>query len=74
MEMSTVYKNTSDLKIVTARHALNEAGIDTFILNKSDSAYVGLFGGEILLNVAIDKAEEAVALLRKEGFYEAEED
>ena len=74
MEMSTVYKNTSDLRIVTARHALNEAGIATFILNKSDSAYVGLFGGEILINVAIDKVEEAMALLRKGGYYDAEDE
>lgn len=74
MEMSTVYKNTSDLKIVTARHALHEAGIDTFILNKSDSAYVGLFGGEILVNVAVDKANKAVEILRAGGFYKEEEE
>lgn len=70
MEMSTVYKNTSDLKVVTARHLLSEAGIETFILNKSDSAYVGLFGGEILVNVALPDATKAVELLREGGFYD----
>jgi len=72
MEMSTVYKHSQDLKISTARLALTEAGIDTFILNKSDSAYVGLFGGNILVNVAKEHAEQAMSILREKGFYDEE--
>lgn len=72
MEMSTVYKSTSDLKIVAARHALSEAGIETFVLDKSDSAYVGLFGGEILVNVARPQSQEAQSILKSAGFYDEE--
>lgn len=72
--MSTVYKNPSDLKIATAKHALRDAGIETFILNKSSSAYVGLFGADILVNVVKEKSEEAIEILREGGFYDEEEE
>ncbi len=73
MEMTTVYKSPMRLKIISARHILNEAGIDTFVLDKQDSAYVGLFGVDILLNVTNSKASQAKVLLKEAGFYDEEE-
>lgn len=64
MDTSLVFFTISELKIVTARHLLAEAGIETFTLNKKDSAHVGLFGGTIDLYVGEDRKEEAHRILK----------
>ena len=67
MDTSLVYFSISDLKIVTARHLLTEAGIESFTLNKKDSMHVGLFGGKVELYVGIDRQEEAKKILQESG-------
>lgn len=67
METSLVYFTISELKIVTARHLLAEAGIESFVLNKKDSAHVGLFGGTIDLYVGEDRKPEAQSILSESG-------
>lgn len=64
MQTDRVMLTISELKIVSARHILTEAGIDSFVLNKTDSAYVGMWGN-IQLLVPHDKADEAKRLLQE---------
>ena len=65
MDESRVMFSVSELKIVTAQHVLQEAGIPSFVINKKDSAHVGLFG-DIELYVDKTNAEAARAILEKE--------
>lgn len=55
MEKETVFFIFSELKAKTAKHMLDEAGITSFIINKKDSAYAGVFGD---IELHIDKADE----------------
>ena len=52
----------SQLKIMTAQHMLKEAGIESFVVNKMDSAHAGLFG-DIELFVQKEDAIEAKLVL-----------
>lgn len=36
--------SVSEIKIITAKHVLEEAGIKAFSVNKMDSAHAGVFG------------------------------
>jgi len=65
MDGSMVMFSVSELKIVTAQHVLREAGVESFVINKKDSAHAGIFG-DIELYVA--EADQALAkdVLEKE--------
>lgn len=62
METSMVMFTVSELKIMTARHLLKEAGIESYVLNKLDSAHAGIFG-DIELYVAEESKKEAQEIL-----------
>lgn len=57
-----IYYSDSHLKVVTARNMLEEAGINTFVINKKDTAYAGVFG-DIELHVSKEDAEKAREIL-----------
>ena len=65
METTTVMFAVSELRIVSARHFLSEAGIENWTVNKMDSAHAGLFG-DIELHVPKDDAERAKKILLNE--------
>ncbi len=70
MDTSLVYFSISDIKIVTARHILSEAGIESFTINKKDSAYAGILGGKVELYVRTDQQEDARKVLEESGVLE----
>lgn len=47
--------SVSDIKIITAKHVLSEAGITAFSINKMDSAHAGIFG---TIELYVDVADE----------------
>lgn len=55
--------SVSNLKIITAKHVLGEAGIEAFSINKMDSAHAGILGGTIELYVDALREEEAKKIL-----------
>ncbi len=65
MNTTTVMFSVSQLRIVSARHFLSEAGIESWTVNKMDSAHAGLFG-DIELHVSTEDAIEARKILEKE--------
>ncbi len=65
MKTTTVMFTVSQLRIVSARHLLSEAGIESWTVDKMDSAHAGLFG-DIELHVPTEDAERARALLVEE--------
>lgn len=68
METQLVHITLSQLEIMTARHLLHEAGIQTFVMNKSDSVYPGIFDGKIQLFVGKDQATVAKKILADNDF------
>lgn len=62
MNEKRVMFSISQLKIITAKHVLKEAGIEAFSIDKLDSAHAGVFG-DIELYVDADKADEARKIL-----------
>lgn len=70
MDTSLVYFSISDIKIVTARHILEEAGIESFTINKKDSVYAGILGGKVELYVRTDQEAEAKKILEESGVLE----
>ncbi len=58
MDGSRVMFTVSQLKIMTAQHVLTEAGIESFVLNKQDSAYAGVFGD---IELYVDESESSQA-------------
>ncbi|MBT8234149.1 MAG: DUF2007 domain-containing protein [Saprospiraceae bacterium] len=58
MENSTVFFSVSHLKIMTAKHLLEEAGIVSHSINKLDSAHAGVFGD---IELYVDKKDEEAA-------------
>lgn len=58
MDTTRVAISVSQLKVTTARHLLSEAGIESFVIDKTDSAYSGLFG---TIELYVDKEKEAAA-------------
>lgn len=73
MDKNRIMFTVSQLKIMTARHVLEAAGIKTFVLNKQDSAHAGIFGD---IELYVDKAHEERArkILQEEGVIEAGEE
>ena len=65
MDQKRVMFSVSQIKIMTAKHLLKEAGIESFTLDQMDSAHAGLFG-DIQLYVHEDRSEEAKKILEEE--------
>ena len=70
MDETMVMFTVSELRITTAQHLLTEAGIESFVLNKKDSAHAGIFG-DIELHVLLKDKEEAKRILVEAGIIEA---
>ena len=70
METTLIYFSISDLKIVTARHILTEAGIESFVVDKKDSVYAGILGGKIELYVREDQKDEARRILAENEMFD----
>ncbi len=62
MENETVFISVSQIKVNTATHLLNEAGVNAHIINKMDSAHANLFG-HIQIIVAKEDEEKARKIL-----------
>ena len=58
MEDKTIFFSISQIKVITAQHLLNEAGINSAVINKMDSAHGGAFGD---IELHVDKEDEAKA-------------
>lgn len=65
MEEQKVMFSISHLKIMTAKHVLELAGIKAFSIDKMDSAHAGIFG-DIELYVDKDAADAARKILEEE--------
>jgi len=65
MNKSMVWFSVSQLKIKTAQFILTQAGIENYIIDKTDSAHAGLFG-EIELYVSEDQENTARKILLDE--------
>jgi len=65
MNTTTVMFTVSQLRIVSARHFLSEAGIESWTVDKMDSAHAGLFG-DIELHVPTEDANKAREVLIRE--------
>lgn len=63
MESIKIYTSNVQLEIMDAKHILSEAGITFFEINKMDTAYAGILGGDIEIHVAKEDAEKALTLL-----------
>lgn len=70
MEDSTIFFSISQIKIMTAKHLLKEAGIVAHTVDKLDTAHVGLFG-HIELHVSKDDEEKARKLLEEAEILES---
>lgn len=70
MEPTLIYFSISDLKITTARHILEEAGIESFIIDKKDSVYAGILGGKIEVYVRKEDKEEANRVLTENDMFD----
>ena len=66
MSESMVMFSISQIKIMTAQHVLKEAGIDSFVVNKMDSAHAGLFGDIELFVLKKDEIEAKLVLIENE--------
>lgn len=65
MNEKRVMFSISQIKIMTAKHVLSEAGIKAFSIDKTDSAHAGVFG-DIELYVDAPQADEARRILEEE--------
>jgi len=63
MDKTKVFFSISNLKIMTAKHVLSEAGIESFTLNKMDSMHPGVFDGKIELYVSGEDEKNARKVL-----------
>jgi hypothetical protein len=67
MNNKTVYFAVNKLKMMTAMHLLEEAGIVAHKIDKMDSAHAGALGGKIEIHVSQeDKAKAKEILLKAE--------
>jgi len=71
METTLIYFSISELKIVTARSILSEAGIESFTVDKKDSVYAGILGGKIELYVRKEDKEAASKLLEENDIFDS---
>jgi len=58
MEKEIVYFSVSEIKVMTAMHLLQEAGIHAHSINKMDSAHAQLFGN---IQILVSKKDEEQA-------------
>lgn len=61
-----VWFSVSELRIMTAKHLLKQAGIQPFTIDKKDSAHAGAFG-DIELYVPKDLGPKAYEILVDNG-------
>jgi len=66
MEEKKVFFTISQIKIMTAQHHLEAAGIPTIVIDKMDSAHALPLGGDIELYVNASDAEKAKKILIEE--------
>ncbi len=64
MNSKTIFFSISQLKTMTAQHLLNEADIESHVINKLDTAHAGVFG-DIELHVDESDAQRAEEILIK---------
>ncbi len=64
MKNETIFFSVSNIKVKTAVHLLNEAGIEAHTINKMDSAHPNLFGA-IQIIVSKDDEMEAKNILKE---------
>lgn len=64
MDKKTVFFSVSHLKVMTAQHMLKEAGIESHVINKMDTAHAGVFG-DIELHVDEKDEERARQILNE---------
>ncbi len=64
MKNETIFLSVSAIKVNTAIHLLNEAGINAHTINKMDSAHANLFGA-IQIIVSKDDEIEAQRILEE---------
>ena len=62
MSDKKIFFSVSQIKVVTAQHLLKEAGIESFTVNKMDTAHAGVFG-DIELHIDAEHEEEARRIL-----------
>ncbi len=58
MSNETIFLSVSQIKVNTALHLLQEAGINAHSINKMDSAHANLFGN---IEIIVNKEDEAKA-------------
>lgn len=63
MNRQKVYSSDSQIQAMNAKNILDEAGINYFEINKMDTAYAGILGGNIELHVEANDEEKALQLL-----------
>ncbi len=63
MDKEKVYSSDSQIQAMNAKNILDEAGINYFEINKMDTAYAGILGGNIELHVEANDVEKALQLL-----------
>ena len=61
-----IWFTVSELKIMSAKHLLKEAGIESFTIDKRDSAHAGIFG-DIELYVPKIFEKQAYVILVEHG-------
>jgi len=64
MSQKSIFFSISQIKIMTAQHLLDEAGINSHVINKLDTAHAGVFG-DIELHVDEADAVRAEEILIK---------
>lgn len=64
MKNETIFLSVSQIKVNTAIHLLNQAGINAHTINKMDSAHANLFGA-IQIIVSRDDETEAKRILEE---------
>lgn len=65
MDRQKIYSSDSQIQAMNAKNILDEAGINYFEINKMDTAYAGILGGNIELHVEANDVEKANELLAK---------
>jgi hypothetical protein len=65
MTKQKIYSSDSRIQIMDAKHILDDAEVNYFEINKMDTAYAGILGGNIELHVDEKDAQKAVELLAK---------
>ncbi len=72
MDETMIYFTVSEIHIASARHLLEEAGIESFVINKKDTAYAGIIG-DIELHVRLEDKEKATQILMDNGILDTDD-